>query len=422
MINYGHSSVSNTFLIIQNSEQLRSRMSRIRQILNTLLATFFLLKMTNGKSESYDLSAGENKYQTISLSLDKKTGPSFKSIENKIILSKVAIIKGNNLYSMTKKAIDLLGGMKLIVKPGDRVFIKPNYVTGGLDGHNPVTAGEIPDPAVVISVVEECLKAHASQVIIGEWVERPLKINFAGENNNEGAQIQHFVNVLNKRYGNKVFLINLMEHTSYFKFIPSKTKLRFLAIPNIVAEADVIISIPSLKTHHNPSPVSLGMKNFMGIMPSILYGEPRYKLHEAGLHQVIVDINKALHPDLVVISGSYGMEGRGASVFLKGKPVDVSSRIGGALVIAGRDPVATDATATRLLSKNWNPIPKDTNLGTPWYVHHIRMAYEQGLGMLDSSKIELAGEKLEDVLMSWEVSDDGVYPELPGKEKNEPIH
>ena len=135
--------------------------------------------------------------------------------------------------------------------------------------------------------------------------------------------------------------------------------------------------------------------------------------------QVIVDINKALHPDLVVISGSFGMEGRGASVTLKGKPVDVASRIGGALVIAGRDPVATDATATRLLSKNWDPKPEDVNLGTPWYVHHIRMAYEQGLGMLDSSKIEVVGEKLEDVLMNWEVSDDGVYPEIPGNGKIE---
>jgi uncharacterized protein (DUF362 family) len=397
-------------------------MVKIRKIFNILLALFFLFKISKSKSEAYGLSTSENKYQSILLSLERKTRPSFKLIENKIVLSKVSIIKGNNLYSMTKKAIDLLGGMKTLVKPGDTVFIKPNYITGGLDGHDPVTSGEVPHPEVVASVVEECLKAKAGKVIIGEWVERPLKINFAGKDGKEGAQIKHLIDILNKKYGNRVYLINLMEHTSYFKFVPSKTSLRFLAIPNIVAEADVIISIPSLKTHHNPSPVSLGMKNFMGIMPSVLYGEPRYKLHEVGVHQVIVDINKALHPDLVVVSGSFGMEGRGASLYLEGKPVDVSNRIGGALVIAGRDPVATDATATRLLSKNWNPKPEDTNLGTPWYVHHIRMAYEQGLGMLDSSKITVLGEKLEDVLMNWEVSDDGVYPEIPGNEKIEDIN
>ena len=397
-------------------------MKKIKKIFNILLAVFFIFKLSKSRSEVFALSADENKYRSITLSLPKKTRPVLKLAENKIVLSKVSIIKGISIYAMTKKAIDLLGGMNSIVKPGNSVFIKPNYITGGLNGHDPVASGEIPHPEVVASVVEECLKAKAREVIIGEWVERPLKINFAGKEGKGGAQIKHLVDILNKKYGNKVYLVNLMEHTSYFKFFPSKTKLGFLAIPNIVAEADVIISIPSLKTHHNPSPVSLGMKNFMGIMPSVLYGEPRYKLHEAGVHQVIVDINKALHPDLTVISASYGMENRGASLHLGGKPVDVSNRIGGALVIAGRDPVATDATATRLISKSWNPKPRDVNLGTPWYVHHIRMAYEQGLGTLDSSKIVIEGEKLENVLMNWQMSDDGVYPEIPGNEKSENIY
>jgi hypothetical protein len=195
--------------------------------------------------------------------------------------------------------------------------------------------------------------------------------------------------------------------------VPSRTKLNFLAIPDIVANSDVIISIPSLKTHHKPSPVSLGLKNFMGIMPSFMYGEPRYKLHEAGVHQVIVDINKAIRPDLVVIDASFGMESRGASLYLGGKPVDVSKRAGGFLVIAGTDPVATDATAVRLITKDWLPRPKDDDLGVPWYIHHLRMAHEQGLGTLDASKINIAGVNIEDVRMNWEKSDDGVYPEMP---------
>ena len=306
--------------------------------------------------------------------------------------------------------------MNSVVKKGDKVFIKPNYITGGLDGHDPVAAGEIAHPEVVASVAEECIKAGAREVVIGEWVERPVKINFGGREGKEGAQIKRLIDALNKKYGEKIFLINLMEHTAYFRYFPSRTKLRFIAIPNIVAEADVVISIPSLKTHHKPSPVSLGMKNFMGIMPSVLYGEPRYKLHEAGVHQVIVDISRAIKPDLVVISGGFGMEGRGASLFLGGKPVDISKRIGGALVIAGRDPVATDATATRVITKDWNPEPADANLGVPWYIHHLRMAYEQGLGTLDSSKILIVGEQLDSVRMKWECSDDNVYPEFPNAE------
>ena len=391
-------------------------MTKFRRIFNLILKSIPLLLVL--KSFSEDKSYASNgpfiisKRDPVKLYLAGGL-PALSPAENNLLTSKVSIVKGYNLYSMAKEAIDLVGGMKRIVKPGDKVFIKPNYITGGLDGHDPVTAGEIAHPEVVASVAEECVKAGAKEVIIGEWVERPPKINFGGKEGREGAQIKGLIDLLNKKYGHKIYLINLMDHTTYFKYIPSKTSLKFLAIPNIVAEADVVISIPSLKTHHKPCPVSLGMKNFMGIMPSVLYGEPRYKLHEVGVHQVIVDINKALRPDLVVIDGSFGMENKGASVFLGGKPVDVSKRIGGFVVIAGRDPVATDATATRLITKNWRPAPENLNLGTPWYVHHIRMAYEQGLGILNSSNIAIVGEKLKALQMNWKPSDDGVYPEIP---------
>ena len=336
--------------------------------------------------------------------------------ENKKInlISRVAILKGSDIYSLTREAINSIGGIRRIVHRGDKVFIKPNYVTGGLDGHDPVASGEIPHPAAVAAVAEECVRAGAKEVIIGEWAERPVVINFAGREGKEGAQIKDRIGLLNKKYGNKIYLVNLMNCTSYFTYVPSSTNLRYLAIPNIVAEADVIISIPSLKTHHKPSPVSLGMKNFMGIMPSTLYGEPRRKLHEAGVHQVIVDINKALRPSLVVVSAAFGMENRGASTFLDGVPVDVSKRIGGYLVLAGYDPVAVDATATRLISKSWRPVPEDPLLGVPWYIHHIRMAYEQGLGNIRQDRIKIEGVALNEVAMDWKPSDDGVYPEKPG--------
>jgi len=380
--------------------------------INILIAALLIFRPARDKAEAKQSPAEDTKYNSILLSLDKKTIPS-KLTENKLVTSEVAVVKGSNLYALTRKAINSLGGMKTIVKKGDKVFIKPNYITGGLDGHDPVSAGEIAHPEVVASVAEECVKAGAKEVVIGEWVERPVKINFGGREGKEGAQVKRLIDLLNKRYGNKIFLINLMEHATYYRYFPSSSKLNFLVIPDLVADADVVISIPALKTHHKPSPVSLGMKNFMGIMPSTVYGEPRYKLHHAGLHQVIVDINKAIKPDLVVVSAAFGMEGRGASLFLGGEAVDVSKEIGGALVIAGRDPVATDATATRIISKNWGPVPDDRNLGVPWYVHHLRMAAEQGLGNLDSSRIKIIGEKLDNVKMNWKTSDDNVYPELP---------
>ncbi|MFH1093727.1 MAG: DUF362 domain-containing protein [Candidatus Omnitrophota bacterium] len=327
--------------------------------------------------------------------------------------SEVAIVKGNNITQITEEAIDLLGGIQRIVRPGTKVFIKPNYIAGGFMGHDPVTSGEIPHPEVVAAVARQCVKSGAKQVVIGEWFERPLKIEFGGEKNKYGAQIKKLVDTINKKFGEKVSLVDLRKYTKSFIYVPSSTSIKWLAIPDLVAEADAVISVAVLKTHHRPISVTFGMKNFVGIMPSILYGEPRMKLHVAGINQVILDIVKGVKPKLTVISGVYGMEGEGVVLSFGGKPVDVASRIGGAVVIAGFDPVAADATATRLITKNWQPQPKDNDLGVPWYIKHLRMAYDQGIGQIHSSCIKIKGEKLDDLAMSWLMPEKNTYPELP---------
>lgn len=325
----------------------------------------------------------------------------------------VSITQGLNVSKITKEALEMIGGVGGIVNPGQKVFIKPNYIAGGLMGHDPVTSGEIPHPEVVATVARECVKAGAKEVIIGEWFERPLKILFGGREGKEGAQVEGYIERINKEFGQKVFLLNLREHANSFIYIPSQSKINWLAIPDIVKEADVVISIAVLKTHHHPISVTFGMKNFMGIMPSVLYGEPRYKLHEAGINQVIVDINKGIKPQLTVISGVYGMEGEGVVASFGGIPVDLSQRIGGYLVVAGYDPVATDATAMRIITKNWRPQPKDEDLGAPWYVKHLRLGFQQGLGEIRKSNILIKGCSLDEVAMSWEMPKDNVYPELP---------
>ncbi|MBU4304904.1 MAG: DUF362 domain-containing protein [Candidatus Omnitrophica bacterium] len=325
----------------------------------------------------------------------------------------VSVVKGENVGKITREALDLIGGVKKIVAPGQTVFIKPNYIAGGLMGHDPVTSGEIPHPEVVAAVAEECVKQGAKSVIIGEWFERPLQIEFGGREGKDGAQVKRQIELINKKFGEKIYLVDLRRHTKFFKYVPSNTKLQWLAIPNPVMEADVVISVAVLKTHHWPIPVTFGMKNFVGIMPSVVYGEPRMKLHEAGINQIIVDINKGIKPKLTVISGIYGMEGEGVVISFGGKPVIVGQRLGAGIVIAGYDPVATDATATRIITKGWKPRPVNDDLGVPWYVSHLRLAFLQGLGEIRKSKITVKGCTMDDIAMGWQMPGNNTYPELP---------
>ena len=61
----------------------------------------------------------------------------------------------------------------------------------------------------------------------------------------------------------------------------------------------------------------------------------KMKYHAKGISKVIVDINTVLKPHLTVIDGFVAMEGKGPT---DGSPVKMD------LIIAGKDPVATDAT------------------------------------------------------------------------------
>ncbi|MCG8469890.1 MAG: DUF362 domain-containing protein, partial [Gemmatimonadetes bacterium] len=73
----------------------------------------------------------------------------------------------------------------------------------------------------------------------------------------------------------------------------SFTDLGELYLPETVLDADLLVSLPKLKTHHWAG-VTLSMKNLFGIVPSAIYGWPKNVLHWAGLEGSILDINAAL--------------------------------------------------------------------------------------------------------------------------------
>lgn len=152
----------------------------------------------------------------------------------------------------------------------------------------------------------------------------------------------------------------------------SFTRLGELYLPTTVLDADLFVSMPKLKTHHWAA-VTLSMKNLFGIVPGSLYGWPKNVLHWVGLEGSIVDINAALDvPRFNIVDGIVGMEGNGP---IQGE----AKRVG--VVVFGIDPVAVDATCTRLMSID------------PRKVGYLA-AVEPFLGNLVSERIEQRGENL----------------------------
>jgi uncharacterized protein (DUF362 family) len=115
--------------------------------------------------------------------------------------------------------------------------------------------------------------------------------------------------------------------------------LKQLWLPRTVLGADFIVSMPKLKTHHW-SGVTLSMKNMFGVVPGVEYGWPKNLLHWRGIQQSIVDLAATVPIHFVIADAIVCMEGNG--------PLAGTARRLDRIILSG-DPVAADATCTRLM-------------------------------------------------------------------------
>ena len=139
-------------------------------------------------------------------------------------------------------------------------------------------------------------------------------------------------------------------------------------------EADLIVSMPKMKTHHWVG-FTASMKNLYGVIPGIKYGWPKNVLHHAGIPQTVFDINASLPKAIAIVDGIECMEGDGP---IMGSPKQMG------LVVVGTNPTAVDATVARIMDID----PAQVQLPAIWR--------RIGLGPIDDARIEQRGERWQD--------------------------
>jgi len=117
------------------------------------------------------------------------------------------------------------------------------------------------------------------------------------------------------------------------------SKLGKLYLPHTALGADLLVSMPKMKTHHWVG-ATLAMKNLFGLVPGGVYGWPKNVLHWAGITECIADLHAAFPRQFAIVDGIVGMQGNG--------PIQGTAKPVGVLV-AGSDPVAVDATCCRIM-------------------------------------------------------------------------
>ncbi len=207
---------------------------------------------------------------------------------------------------------------------GKAVLLKPNFVEsdslGAINTH----------PAVVAAARECFLRLGARSVVVGEGPghERDTEAIV------EAIRLRDHLGKLSN-----IFVDLNLDDVSRVALRTRASSLKELYFPRTVLEADFIVSMPKMKTHHWAG-ATLSLKNMFGIVPGGCYGWPKNILHWAGIDKAILDINSTVRPDFAIVDGIVGMEGNGP---IQGKPKKSQ------VLILGDDPVAVDATCARVM-------------------------------------------------------------------------
>jgi len=151
-------------------------------------------------------------------------------------------------------------------------------------------------------------------------------------------------------------------------------------LPRTLMNADFVVSVPKMKTHHWVG-MTASMKNFFGAVPGRKYGWPKNLLHIRGIPQCILDLQDLIKPRLALVDAVVAMEGDG--------PIMGTAKEMGFLVL-GDDLAAVDATCARTMGYD------------PFELEYLRVA-GQVVGNINTDAITVLGLELDKVKKNFQL-------------------
>jgi uncharacterized protein (DUF362 family)/Pyruvate/2-oxoacid:ferredoxin oxidoreductase delta subunit len=278
--------------------------------------------------------------------------------------SKVALLRCGSydlekVYSAIKNGLDMIGGLRRIVHPGHTVLLKVNLI-GAWHPDRAITT----HPAVVEAL---CLliKEAGGRPVIGD--------SSGGSAYGKTAKALDISGMASVAKKTGAALANFDEA----EIVKVKGSLRATALVHIakpLVDADVIISVPKLKTHTGTF-ITGSVKNMFGSIP----GGRKAEFHRTApsmksFTEVLIDIFSLVKPALTVIDGIVGMDGNGPSA---GNPKPAG------VILISEDCVAADTVMAAICGIK------------PEIVDTLTVAKKRGLGNGSLADIEVVGTPLE---------------------------
>ncbi len=269
-----------------------------------------------------------------------------------VSIQPVADYDPGRVLAAMRACLQPLGGMKAFVQPGWRVLLKLNLL-----GPFAVERGVTTHPAVVRAAILLAQEA-GGRVFLGD---SPAMGPLAGV-----ARACGLAPVLAETGAE---LLNFTEPHEFE--VPHHKVVPHLTLAKALLQADVVITLPKLKTHAQMT-LTAALKNQYGCIPGALKSQWHFRLQQPEwLASLILDVNRVVRPALAIMDAVMAMEGSG--------PTSGQLRRVGAL-IASPDLAAADMLACHLIGLD------------PMRVPLLAAAREQGFGETHFERIRVIGD------------------------------
>ncbi len=252
-----------------------------------------------------------------------------------------------------------LGGMAAFVKPGQRVLLKPNLLMAAPPDKAASTHPALVEAAIILVHEAGGIASVGDSPAIGAVAAAVQATGIKAVCERHGVALADFT------------------YESAFECADNLIARR-INLARALAECDVLISLPKLKTHVQMV-LTCAVKNQFGLVTGIQKSAWHFRMQQrAAFADLLVDLNRLARPALAIVDAIVAMHGDGPS---SGEPIPVG------LVMASADVTALDVVACRIVGLDPQQVPT------------IAAAQRRGWGAGSMAQIALSGPPLDELVV-----------------------
>jgi len=271
----------------------------------------------------------------------------------------VSIAKGTDVEKMVEEVLEPLGGVSSLIKPKSTVVLKPNA------GHvAPAETSVNTNPKLIAAIIKEVRKAGPKEIILAE-------ASAIGCDTMESLEVSGILKAAEDAGVDKVIDIKSDKDLINIPIRDARSDLTKIRLPRFLLEAEHIINLPIFKSHCSMV-FTCALKNIKGVVQDKVH----YQMHQTDLAKAMMDLWSVIRADLSIADLIRPAEGFGPHSTV---PMDFGC------IVAGKDPVALDATVCRMVGLDVDKVA------------YFEPARERGLGNFDEAFIEVRGKTIEEV-------------------------